>query len=96
MNESLAEQGVTEHPTCGSPGTANYIDARTTWFDQAVQGAKLSGLSQVVIIAAGFDSRAYRLHSPGVQVNIVAFGMLQHVPYPRQIWLMLFSCKLVW
>ena len=59
---------MTEHPKHGSPGTANYIDARTTWFDQAVQGAEQSGLSQIVIIAAGFDSRAYRLHEAGLQV----------------------------
>ena len=61
-------QCVSEHPKHGSPGTANYIDARTTWFDWAVEGAKQSGLSQVVIIAAGFDSRAYRLHQTGLQV----------------------------
>ncbi|DBB00977.1 TPA: hypothetical protein ACH3X1_000884 [Trebouxia sp. C0004] len=58
---------VTEHPKHGSPGTANYIDARTTWFDQAVEGATKLGLTQVVVIAAGFDSRAYRLHAPGLQ-----------------------------
>ena len=63
-------QRVTEHPKHGSPGTANYIDARTTWFDQAVEGATKLGLTQVVIIAAGFDSRAYRLHVPGMQVYI--------------------------
>lgn len=61
-------QRVTEHPKHGSPGTANYIDARTTWFDQAVEGAIKVGLTQVVVIAAGFDSRAYRLHAPGMQV----------------------------
>jgi hypothetical protein len=63
-------QRVTEHPKHGSPGTANYIDARTTWFDQAVEGATKLGLSQVVVIAAGFDSRAYRLHASGMQVYI--------------------------
>ncbi len=63
-------QRVTEHPKHGSPGTANYIDARTTWFDQAVEGATKLGLTQVVVIAAGFDSRAYRLHAPGMQVYI--------------------------
>lgn len=63
-------QRVTEHRKHGSPGTANYIDARTTWFDQAVEGATKQGLTQVVVIAAGFDSRAYRLHAPGMQVYI--------------------------
>ncbi len=63
-------QRVTEHPKHGSPGTANYIDARTIWFDQVVEGATKLGLTQVVVIAAGFDSRAYRLHAPGMQVYI--------------------------
>ncbi|DBA77721.1 TPA: hypothetical protein ACH3X2_008414 [Trebouxia sp. C0005] len=63
----FAYKRVTEHPKHGSPGTANYIDARTTWFDQAVEGAIKVGLTQVVVIAAGFDSRAYRLHAPGMQ-----------------------------
>ena len=63
-------QYVTEHPKHGSPGTANYIDARTTWFDQAVTNAQQQGITQVVVIAAGFDSRAYRLHSPGLQVRM--------------------------
>ena len=64
-------QHVTEHPKHGSPGTANYIDARTKWFDQAVLSARQQGILQVVIIAAGFDSRAYRLNMPGLQVSSV-------------------------
>ncbi|KAL3147587.1 hypothetical protein ABBQ38_014640 [Trebouxia sp. C0009 RCD-2024] len=62
-----AYKHVTEHPKHGSPGTANYIDARTQWFDQAVASAKQQGITQVVIIAAGFDSRAYRLHTSGLK-----------------------------
>lgn len=73
-------QRVTEHPKHGSPGTANYIDARTTWFDQAVQGATQQGLAQVVVIAAGFDSRAYRLHAPGVQVQISCHILVMLLP----------------
>ncbi|MEW5316214.1 MAG: hypothetical protein WDW38_007596 [Sanguina aurantia] len=38
------------------PGAVNYVDSRTTWLD-----------TRVVVIAAGFDTRAYRLHAPGVQ-----------------------------
>lgn len=66
---SVQLQRVTEHPKHGSPGTANYIDARTTWFDQAVLSARQQGIAQVVVIAAGFDTRAYRLHPQGLQVS---------------------------
>ena len=81
---------MTEHPKHGSPGTANYIDARTTWFDQAVEGATKLGLTQVVVIAAGFDSRAYRLHAPGMQVYIaftyvVTSKLLQVLTVPMHL-----------
>jgi O-methyltransferase involved in polyketide biosynthesis len=33
------------------------------WFDLAVQGAIASGIKQVVVVAAGFDTRAYRLRA---------------------------------
>lgn len=34
---------------------------RTKWFDQAVNDATITrGIRQVVIVAAGFDTRAYR------------------------------------
>lgn len=62
-------QCVSEHPKHGAPGTANYIDARTRWFDQAVLSASKQGISQIVVIAAGFDSRAYKFHAPGLQVQ---------------------------
>lgn len=63
-------QYVSEHAKHGAPGTANYIDARTKWFDEAVQSVSKQGISQVVIIAAGFDSRAYRFHAPCLQVKM--------------------------
>ena len=72
-------QHVTEHPKHGSPGTANYIDARTTWFDEAVLSARQQGITQVVVIAAGYDTRAYRLHIPGLQVSSVGFMRAHHV-----------------
>ena len=77
---------MTEHPKHGSPGTANYIDARTTWFDHAVEGAKKLGLTQIVVIAAGFDSRAYRLHAAGLQVCDCSQMYCSHssTTYPNQ------------
>ncbi|KAL6745676.1 S-adenosyl-L-methionine-dependent methyltransferase [Haematococcus lacustris] len=45
----------------GIPGILNLLDARTKWVDQAVTGALAAGIKQVVIVAAGFDTRPYRL-----------------------------------
>ncbi|KXZ54443.1 hypothetical protein GPECTOR_5g95 [Gonium pectorale] len=56
-----------ENPLWGVPGAVNFIDARTKWFDSAVTGALAAGIKQVVIIAAGYDTRAYRLGAPGVR-----------------------------
>jgi len=54
-------------PVLGLPGIVNFIDVRTQWFDAAVKGAIRDGITQVVIIAAGYDTRAYRLAQPGVR-----------------------------
>ena len=70
---------MSEHPKHGAPGTANYIDSRTRWFDAAVQTASKHGIRQIVVIAAGFDSRAYRFHAPGLQVRHTCAAVL-HVP----------------
>ena len=57
-----------EHPSCGSPGLANFVDARTKWLDAAVEAAAARGVRQAVITGAGFDTRAYRLCRPGMEV----------------------------
>lgn len=69
--ELMGLQYVSEHPKHGAPGTANYIDARTRWFDTAVQNASKQGIMQIVVIAAGFYSRAYRFHAPGLQAMLL-------------------------
>lgn len=51
----------------GVPGIVNFIDARTQWIDDGMKRALDDGIKQVVIIAAGFDTRAYRLSRPGVK-----------------------------
>ena len=39
----------------------NFVDARTKWFDDAVRAALRGGvIKQVVAVAAGYDTRAYR------------------------------------
>ncbi|KAG2486967.1 hypothetical protein HYH03_014340 [Edaphochlamys debaryana] len=56
-----------ENPFWGVPGAINFIDARTKWFDEAVTQALDGGIKQVVVVAAGYDTRAYRLGRPGVR-----------------------------
>eukprot|EP00775_Hariotina_reticulata_P003817 gene3817-4075_t len=56
-----------EFPVLGIPGIVRFIDVRTQWFDSGVEAAIEDGITQVVIIAAGYDTRAYRLARPGVR-----------------------------
>ncbi|GLC44576.1 hypothetical protein PLESTB_001320900 [Pleodorina starrii] len=56
-----------DNPLWGVPGAVNFIDARTKWFDSAVREAIGAGIRQVVLLAAGYDTRPYRLSVPGVK-----------------------------
>ncbi|GLI62698.1 hypothetical protein VaNZ11_005374 [Volvox africanus] len=56
-----------DNPLWGAPGAVNFIDARTKWFDSAVRDALAAGIKQVVILAAGYDTRAHRLGATGVR-----------------------------
>lgn len=47
--------------------TFTYVAARTRFYDDAVTRAIDEGVRQVVVIAAGYDSRAWRLARPGVR-----------------------------
>ncbi len=42
------------------------LRARTTFFDEAVTSSIAEGVTQVVILGAGYDDRALRFRSPGV------------------------------
>jgi methyltransferase (TIGR00027 family) len=44
-----------------SPGVTDFIVARTRYLDLLVEQCVDDGMSQVVILGAGFDSRAYRI-----------------------------------
>jgi methyltransferase (TIGR00027 family) len=46
---------------------ARLIAARVAWFDRVLAGALDAGATQVVLLAAGYDSSAYRLARPGVR-----------------------------
>eukprot|EP01026_Neomeris_dumetosa_P005107 TRINITY_DN113_c1_g1_i5.p2 TRINITY_DN113_c1_g1~~TRINITY_DN113_c1_g1_i5.p2 ORF type:complete len:283 (+),score=39.31 TRINITY_DN113_c1_g1_i5:430-1278(+) len=54
-----------EHPKKGAPGVVNFVDTRTQWFDAHVAQAAQDGITQVVVLAAGFDTRAYRFGGDG-------------------------------
>ncbi len=46
-------------------------DARTKWFDEGVKHAIGDGIRQIVVVAAGYDTRSYRqeLHPADVKVR---------------------------
>lgn len=43
------------------PGSRTSLIARTRWIDDRLAAALADGVSQVVLLGAGFDSRAYRI-----------------------------------
>lgn len=45
---------------------ARYLQARTTFFDRILLNALERGVSQVVVLGAGYDGRALRYAKPGV------------------------------
>ncbi|PRW33609.1 S-adenosyl-L-methionine-dependent methyltransferase [Chlorella sorokiniana] len=63
---ALTRRGV-EHPDVGVPGVCNFVDARTKWMDEALKQALDEGVTQVVCMAAGYDTRAYRFARQGVK-----------------------------
>ncbi len=57
-------------PTLRSRGRSPlvaYLAARTLFFDDAVRSALDQGIRRVLIVGAGYDSRAWRLARPGVE-----------------------------
>jgi Leucine carboxyl methyltransferase len=46
-------------------------------FDAAVTSALRDGINQVVCLAAGFDTRPYRLGQDGAKVNLAGNGAFQ-------------------
>jgi len=46
-----------------APGWYDYISARTSHLDQIVRSSVQTGMQQLVILGAGYDSRAYRLRA---------------------------------
>ena len=44
-----------------APGCCNYFDARARWLDAVVEAGLSAGATSVVLLAAGFDTRAHRV-----------------------------------
>jgi methyltransferase (TIGR00027 family) len=59
-------------------GVFIYIPCRTAYIDRAVREARDAGIDQVVVLGAGYDSRAWRLAGDGVR-----FYELDH-PHTQQ------------
>jgi methyltransferase (TIGR00027 family) len=51
----------------GSPSLRAHLAARTRFVDDQVLAAIAAGVTQVVVLGAGYDDRALRFHSPGVR-----------------------------
>jgi methyltransferase (TIGR00027 family) len=61
--EGIAPVGSTRPPSEFS----NYIEARTTFFDDAVVDVLERGVRQIVVLGAGYDGRALRYRTPHVR-----------------------------
>ncbi|MHB8328179.1 MAG: class I SAM-dependent methyltransferase [Acidimicrobiales bacterium] len=65
--EHRLEQGLARWFWLPSGPLRRYLGVRTRFFDERVLDAISSGTDQVVIIGAGYDTRALRFRSPGVR-----------------------------
>jgi methyltransferase (TIGR00027 family) len=62
----------------------NFQGARTRYFDEYFRGAAEGGVRQVVILAAGLDSRAYRLDWPAA-TTIFELDRPQVLDFKREV-----------
>jgi methyltransferase (TIGR00027 family) len=60
---SAAGDGGTAHAAM-PPGASEFLAIRSRFFDDQIRAACSSGISQVVVLAAGLDCRAFRLDWP--------------------------------
>jgi methyltransferase (TIGR00027 family) len=63
MPTRLDDHGATADPMWSSMST--YIGVRSRFFDRYFEDAVESGIDQLVLLASGLDTRAYRLDLPG-------------------------------
>ena len=60
----LGRATLAKYRAAGAGPSVPVIEVRTRWYDDAIARALAAGLRQVVILAAGMDSRAFRLDFP--------------------------------
>ncbi|MCB0933255.1 MAG: class I SAM-dependent methyltransferase [Mycobacterium sp.] len=63
----LLDGGIPGHPLCSEEFGAHFVTfqaARTRYFDNYFRAAADAGVRQIVLLAAGLDSRPYRLDWP--------------------------------
>ena len=58
-----------------TPGGFEYVLARTAFFDQCFLNAVKQGAQQIVILGAGFDTRAYRFSDQCAECKIIELDM---------------------
>jgi methyltransferase (TIGR00027 family) len=58
---------VERFPPAGRSAMADALERRTRWFDGVTLRSIEGGITQVVIVAAGYDCRALRFRTPGVR-----------------------------
>jgi methyltransferase (TIGR00027 family) len=61
---------LTEYTDNHFPGLRNYIAARARHFDEVITLAAKTGLQQLVILGAGYDTRAYRIEELRGRVRV--------------------------
>jgi len=63
------------------PGTQNSIVARVRYFDDYLQDSMAEGIKQLVILGAGYDTRAYRIEGLKEKVKVfeVDYPIIQKV-----------------
>lgn len=60
-NNPEKTKATREHYECLFPGLGNSIRARVRYFDDFVKASIDKGMEQLVILGAGYDTRAYRI-----------------------------------
>jgi len=59
LSKLVIRSGI--HDLLGTPGTMTYILARERYIDDFLNASLIEGFDQIVILGAGFDTRAYRI-----------------------------------
>lgn len=83
----VLDGGVPDHPLkteLFGEYFVNYQGARTRYFDNYFQGAAAAGVRQIVLLAAGLDSRGYRLPWPDATV-VFELDQPQVLEFKREV-----------